>query len=93
MPSPAARLANISSGDLHPLELGRRGEHLLEQRPISRLHASLLGKRLTRFADPRHKLVTQTLQLAKIEDSRLGCETAHAVLDCHPAEALPELAG
>ena len=46
-----------------------------------------------RLGDPLGELVAQLLQLAEVEDPRLGGHRGDAVLDLDPAEGLGEEAG
>jgi hypothetical protein len=68
----APRLAEIGAGDPQPLELGRLGEHPLEQLPVGGLERGSLGEGIARRRDPRRQSVANLLQLTQADQSRLS---------------------
>jgi hypothetical protein len=63
MPVTAARLADIGARDSHPLVLGRRRQHFLEQLAIAGLEFFLLAQGLMGDRDPLGQGIANLLQL------------------------------
>jgi hypothetical protein len=68
----ATRLANVGPRDPHPLVLGRRRQHFLEQLTIAGLEFILLAQGLTRDRDPLGQCIANLLQLLKPGDPGHG---------------------
>jgi hypothetical protein len=89
----AAGQAKVVAAYLHPLEVLRCGQHPAQQLVIVGLHAGALSQRQARVGDPLGQVVTQLLELAEVEDPRLGRDRVNPVTDFDPPEALGEEAG
>lgn len=78
-----AGFAEIVAGDLHPLELGRGGEHLLEQLPVGSLYPSAVIQRSARVGHLRRQGIADRLQPTEVECPRLpgGGWNRHVELD------------
>lgn len=63
MPVAASRLANVGARDPHPLVLGGRRQHLLEQLAVAGLQFILLAQGLTGDSNPLGESVANLLQL------------------------------
>jgi hypothetical protein len=88
MPVPTARQAQIVARDLHPLVVLRRLEHPLQQLAVARFELVALPQGAACVLDPRRKRVADRLQLAQIENARLGREGRHIRRQLQAAERL-----
>ena len=70
MPVAAARLADVGTGDPHPLVLGRRRQHLFQQLAVALRQLVAPVQRDASLRDPLGKGISDTLQLAETGDSR-----------------------
>jgi hypothetical protein len=68
----ASRLADVGTRDPHPLVLGRRRQHLLEQLAVAGLQFVLLAQGLTSDRDPLGESIANLLQLLEPRYSRHG---------------------
>ena len=69
---PAAGLADVGARDPHPLVLGRRRQHLLQQLAVAGLQFILLAQCVTGLADPLGEGVADPLELVQAGDARSG---------------------
>jgi len=72
MPVAATRLADIGTRDPHPLVLGRRRQHVLEQLAVAGLQLILLAQGLTSDGDPLSQGIANLLKLLEPGDARHG---------------------
>lgn len=72
MPVPTAGLADVGPRDPHPLVLGGRRQHLLQQLAVAGLEFVLLAQSVTRPADPLGERVADPLELVETGDARRG---------------------
>jgi hypothetical protein len=93
VPSAAARQAELVTGDLHPLELGRGGQHRLDQLMSLALHHRALGQGPAGLGHPVGQLVAQALDLTEVEEPRLGRDRADPVSDLDAPEPLGHQTG
>lgn len=90
MPVAAARLADVVAGDLHPLEVGGRGDHFAQQLTVGGLHTSLLGQGEVGLGHPLGEIVAQALERAQVEDPRVTCRLRDRAVELHATERLGE---
>ena len=72
MPVATTGLADVGARDPHPLVLGRRRQHLLEQIAIARLQLVLLAQGLSRQGDSIGQGVADLLELLETGDTGRG---------------------
>lgn len=72
MPVAAARLADVGTRDPHPLVLGWRRQHFLQQLTITGLQFILLAQGLASNRDPLGQGIANLLQLLKPSDPGHG---------------------
>ncbi len=72
MPVPTPGLADVGAGDPHPLVIGWRRQHLLQQLAVARLQFVLLAQCVTGLADPLGKSIANPLELIEAGDARRG---------------------
>jgi hypothetical protein len=89
----AAGLPEIGAADPHPLEVGRRRQHLPQQFAVPGLDSSPFAQLQASLADRLRESVAQALQLTEVEQTRLRGKRLHPVLQLDPAESLGEEAG
>ena len=90
MPVTAAVQAQVLSGDLHPLEVLRGGQHPFDQLAVLVLHPLSLDKGGTRLGDTVGKAVANNLELAQVQDPGSGGERIDPVRYLGMAEGLAE---
>jgi hypothetical protein len=93
VPGAAARQAEFVTGHLHPLEFSRGGQHRIQKLVSLALHHSAVGQGQARIGNPLGQLVAQALDLAEVEEARLGRDGGDPVADMDAAEALGDKAG
>jgi hypothetical protein len=69
---PASRLADVGARDPHPLVLGRRRQHPLQQLAVAGLQFVLLAQGLARNGDPLGEGIAHLLQLLEPGDPGHG---------------------
>ncbi len=84
----AAGGADVLARDLHPLVLGRRRQHPLEQRPVAGLQLGSLAQLALGRADSLGERVAQRLQLPEPQGPRLPGDRRHGDVDRRAREAL-----
>lgn len=84
----AARQAEVVARDLHPLVLGRRRQHLLQQLVVAPLELVARAQRPLRLADTLRERVADRLQVTQPEDPGRRRDGGDAGLDPLPLEAL-----
>jgi hypothetical protein len=85
---PTARFTDVSTRDLHPLEVSWRVQHPTQQLAIVRLQLLALAQRLSRSGDPLGERVSHPLQLIEAGDARLTKATRHTGIEVNPGECL-----
>lgn len=85
---PAPGLADVLAGNLHPLVVGRGGEHPLEQLAIRHLRGSPGPDLPARFGDPRGEAVAHSLQLAEPQGAGPRGRPGNARIDSETRERL-----
>ena len=93
MPVATAVQAEVVTAYLDPLEVRRRGQHPAQQLVVVGLDLGALTQGETPIRDPLGQVVPQLLQLAEVEDPRLGRDRSDAVVDLDPAEGLGDESG
>lgn len=88
MPVAATRLADVGTGDPHPLVLGRRRQHLPQQLMVALLQLVLLTQRDAGLRDSLGKGVSDALQPAEVGDPRRPRQGRHAGVDLESWESL-----
>ena len=78
MPVTATGLADVGTGDAHPLVLSRPRQHAVQQLAVAGLKLGLLLQPAARTADPAGKRVTDRLELAEVEGARLTRDRGNA---------------
>ena len=89
----AARLAQVLTGDAHPLVLGGRGEHPLQQLAVVGLQLVALLERRARRGDALGERVTNLLELTEPGDARLPERGGHAGVQAEAREGLDAESG
>lgn len=88
MPVAAARLADVATGDAHPLVRGGRLEHPPQELAVPPLELLTLAQREPRSRDSRRQRVPHPLQLLEAGDARLAVGGGHLGLDSHAWKGL-----
>ncbi len=88
MPVPATRFAEVVARDAHPLVVGRRGQHALQQLAVAGLRLRLAAQGSARLGEARRQRVANPLQLGEPGDARLVERGPNASLDPDPGECL-----
>ena len=84
----AARLADVDTGNPHPLVLGRRRQHLPQQLAVALLQLVAPAQRGAGIRNPLGKGVPHALQLAEIGDPRGPCHSGNPGVYREPREGL-----
>ncbi len=90
MPVAAAVQPQVLPGDLHPLEVLRRGQHPLDQLAVLVLDPSALDEGAPRLGDALDEAVANHLQLAQIQNTGGGGDRVDLVWHLGVAEGLSE---
>jgi hypothetical protein len=95
VPSAAARLADVGAADPHPLELGRRIEHFLQQLTVLILDQHSIAKSGAGFGDAVGETIANGLQLPEVKYPWNGrtSVTLNAMRDLGVAEGFAEERG
>jgi hypothetical protein len=93
MPVPAAVEPQVFPGDLDPLEVLRRGKHLLDELAVLVLDSPPLHQRSPGLGDPVGEPVADGLELAEVEHPRSGRGGLDPVRDLGVSEGLGEEIG
>ena len=88
MPVPAAHLADVVTGDPHPLVLGGRCQHAPQQLAVASLQLTLPLECLARYGDPIGKRVTNPLELFEAGHPRLAKACRDSSVEIDPREGL-----
>lgn len=88
MPVATAGLTDVGAGDPHPLVLGRRREHLLEQLSIARLQLILPVQGPARLGDPVGEGIADALQVLQPGHPRSARSGGHLGIDRNPRKGL-----
>lgn len=88
MPVPAARRADVLARDPHPLVLGRRRQHPLQQLAVPRLQLILVTQGEARLGYAVRERVPDPLQLPEPGDAGLGEGTRYAAVESETREGL-----
>jgi hypothetical protein len=88
MPVSAPRLADVGVRDPHPLVLSGRGEHLLQQLAVARLHDGTLAQGHPRRRDPLGERVAHLLELLESGDPRRGKASRHVGIERQARKSL-----
>jgi hypothetical protein len=84
----ATRLAEVGARDAQPLELGRGGEHPLQQPPVVLLDRGALAQGAPRLANAGSESIAHPLQLAEADQARLARRGRHSRVDLDTGKRL-----
>jgi hypothetical protein len=93
VPASTAGLTDVVAGYHHSPEVGGRGEHLPQQITVGGLDLGPFAQGDAGLGDAVGEAVAHPLQLAEVEDARLGGDRLDPVGDLGVAEGLPEEPG